>query len=86
MAFVFPLLYSAISRFINLYFGFLVASDGHRLIHSGNSCTLQNSTRWKELVDIVKFQAGFAKAANAVTEFRLLNNAAPIVGKLMICS
>ena len=36
-------------------------------------------TRWKELVDIVKFQAGLAKAANAVTEFRLLNNAAPIV-------
>src|SRR5690349_539140 len=36
-------------------------------------------TRWKELVDIAKFQAGLAKAANAITEFRLLNNAAPIV-------
>ena len=40
---------------------------------------LQESTRWKELVDVVKFQAGFARAANALTEFRLLNNAAPIV-------
>lgn len=36
-------------------------------------------TRWKELVDIVKFQAGLSKASNALTEFRLLNNAAPIV-------
>lgn len=30
-------------------------------------------------MDIVKFQAGLAKAANALTEFRMLNNAAPIV-------
>ena len=30
-------------------------------------------------MDIVKFQAGLAKSSNALTEFRLLNNAAPIV-------
>eukprot|EP01006_Ploeotia_vitrea_P046621 TRINITY_DN67042_c0_g1_i5.p1 TRINITY_DN67042_c0_g1~~TRINITY_DN67042_c0_g1_i5.p1 ORF type:complete len:331 (-),score=12.05 TRINITY_DN67042_c0_g1_i5:134-1126(-) len=59
--------------------GSMGASDGHRIIHSGNTSVIQNSTRWKELADIVKFQAGFAKAANALTEFRLLNNAAPVV-------
>lgn len=59
--------------------GSMGASDGHRLIHSGNNTILQPATRWKELVDIVKFQAGLAQAANALTEFRLLNNAAPIV-------
>ena len=41
--------------------------------------SIQPSTRWKELVDIVKFQAGLAKASNAITEFRMLNNAAPMV-------
>eukprot|EP01006_Ploeotia_vitrea_P046618 TRINITY_DN67042_c0_g1_i2.p1 TRINITY_DN67042_c0_g1~~TRINITY_DN67042_c0_g1_i2.p1 ORF type:complete len:330 (-),score=14.24 TRINITY_DN67042_c0_g1_i2:109-1098(-) len=59
--------------------GSMAASDGHRIIHSGNTSVIQASTRWKELVDIVKFQAGFAKASNALTEFRLLNNAAPVV-------
>jgi hypothetical protein len=44
-----------------------------------NCFRLQPCTRWKELVEIVKFQAGLAKAANALTEFRMLNNAAPIV-------
>jgi len=59
--------------------GSMGASDGHRLLHQGDKSILQPSTRWKELVDIVKFQAGLAKASNALTEFRLLNNSAPIV-------
>lgn len=59
--------------------GSMGASDGNRLLHQGGKSVMQPSTRWKELVDIVKFQAGLAKAANALTEFRLLNNAAPVV-------
>jgi hypothetical protein len=59
--------------------GSMGASDGHRLLHSGGNSSLQPSTRWKELADIVKFQAGWAQAAHALTEFRLLNNAAPLV-------
>ena len=30
-------------------------------------------------MDVVRFQAGLAKASNALTEFRMLNNAAPIL-------
>ena len=60
--------------------GSMAAADGHRMVKSGNHVNLVSCTRWKELVDIVKFQAGLAKASNALTEFRLLNNASPIVG------
>jgi hypothetical protein len=59
--------------------GSMGASDGNRIIRSGDKVALQPCTRWKELVDVVKFHAGLAKASNAITEFRMLNNAAPIV-------
>jgi hypothetical protein len=35
-------------------------------------------TRWQELTDALKFHAGLARAANAATEFRLLNGGPPI--------
>ena len=35
-------------------------------------------TRWQELTEGLKFHAGFARAAQAPTEFRLLNGSAPI--------
>ena len=60
--------------------GSMATADGHRMIKSGKNTNMISCTRWKELVDIVKFQAGLAQASNALTEFRLLNNAAPIVG------
>lgn len=34
-------------------------------------------SRWRELVDSMRFHAGLAKAANALSEFRLLNGAEP---------
>ena len=36
-------------------------------------------TRWAEMVEAIKFHAAFAEAANAPSEFRLLNNGNPIV-------
>jgi hypothetical protein len=38
-----------------------------------------NCTRWAELGDALRFHAGLATAANALTEFRLLNGAPPLV-------
>jgi hypothetical protein len=34
-------------------------------------------SRWQELVDSMRFHVGLAHAANAATEFRLLNGAPP---------
>ena len=39
----------------------------------------QASTRWQEMIDVISFQAEFANAASALTEFRLINDAVPIV-------
>lgn len=53
--------------------GSMATSDGHRLV----SNKMVNCTRWSELVDSMKFHAGLAQAANALSEFRLLNSAPP---------
>ena len=36
-------------------------------------------SRWAELIQSAKFHCGLANAAGAVTEFRLLNNGAPVI-------
>jgi hypothetical protein len=58
--------------------GSMMSSDGHRLIGEGNTSKLISCSRWTELTETLKFHVGLAQAANAPTEFRLLNGASPI--------
>lgn len=59
--------------------GSMAANDGHKLIKSGGQVKFITCSRWSELTDSLNFHAGLAQAANAKSEFRLLNGAAPIV-------
>jgi hypothetical protein len=59
--------------------GSMATNDGHRAVPSGKSKKFIACTRWIELVESVKFHAGFAEAANAMTEFRFLNACAPMI-------
>lgn len=53
--------------------GSMMSNDGHRLIGEGNITKLIACSRWKEMGESLKFHIGIAQAANAPTEFRLLN-------------
>ena len=58
--------------------GSMGAGDGHRLVGDAQK-KMVSSTRWAELGDSIRFHAGLAEAAGAVTEFRVLNQAAPFL-------
>lgn len=59
--------------------GSMSISDGAKLLGDGAKKKQVTCTRWAELLLNAKFQVGLANAANALTEFRLLNNGAPCV-------
>lgn len=59
--------------------GSMLSNDGHKLIVQGHTSKVINCSRWTELTESLRFHAGLANAAKAVTEFRLLNGAPPIV-------
>jgi hypothetical protein len=58
--------------------GSMSTADSRRVIAEGHKRTIVPTTRWVELYDFVKFHAGFAEAAQAPVEFRLLNGSQPI--------
>ena len=58
----------------------MMTNDGHRIIGIGTKNTkMIQCTRWSELTASLKFHAELAQAAQAPTEFRLLNNCEPIM-------
>ena len=59
--------------------GSMSYSDGNKIVGSGASSKLVTCTRWSELSTSMTFHAELAEAADAKTEFRLLNMAAPIM-------
>jgi hypothetical protein len=60
--------------------GSMCASDGHRLIGDNpQNMKMIECSRWTELANSLSFHANLAYAANAPSEFRLLNGSAPIV-------
>ncbi len=59
--------------------GSMNTDDGHRLYTNGQGVTkLINCTRWSELTASLTFHANIAKAANSLTQFRLLNALTPV--------
>lgn len=60
--------------------GSMMTNDGHRLIGVGTkNAKMIQCTRWSELTNSLKFHAQLAHAAQAPTEFRLLNHCDPIM-------
>jgi hypothetical protein len=60
--------------------GSMMTNDGHRMIGAGTkNVKMIQCTRWSELTNSLKFHAQLAHAAQAPTEFRLLNNCEPIM-------
>jgi hypothetical protein len=59
--------------------GSMAANDGHRLIPMDRIFRQISCSRWNELTSTLLFHAGVSRAANAPSEFRLLNGAPPIV-------
>lgn len=59
--------------------GSMLTNDGHRLVGSGAGTKLIKCSRWSELVESLHFHCNLAEAASAPTEFRLLNNAEPVL-------
>lgn len=57
--------------------GSMMANDGQKVIKSGDRYKNLPCTRWDELADSLTFHVGLSKAANAPSEFRLLNQLAP---------
>jgi hypothetical protein len=59
--------------------GSMAARDGHRSRKKeSGKIKFESCSRWEELAEVVKFQAGLAHAAGAYTEFRLLNSGDPV--------
>ena len=59
--------------------GSMAHGDGNMLKQTSKLHSVAvNCTRWSEMVEAIKFHAGFANAANAPCEFRLLNHGSPI--------
>lgn len=50
-----------------------------KIISQSAICRQIKCSRWAELIQSAKFHCGLANAANAVTEFRMLNNGAPVI-------
>eukprot|EP01031_Cornospumella_fuschlensis_P040466 gene40466-49321_t len=60
--------------------GSMAASDGHRLIgNSPQEMAMVQCSRWTELANSLEFHASLSLAANAPSQFRLLNGGPPIV-------
>ena len=59
--------------------GSMLTNDGHRIVGAGDKKKLIACTRWSELVSSLKFHATLAHKAHAPSEFRLLNNAEPVL-------
>lgn len=59
--------------------GSMSLGDGHRLVTRDGISRFVSCTRWSELTSALTFHANIAKLANAPTQFRFLNNSAPIV-------
>jgi len=59
--------------------GSMASSDGQQIINQGNQGRFVKCSRWTELTGALRFHAALAEAARAPTEFRLLNNALPIL-------
>jgi hypothetical protein len=59
--------------------GSMLTNDGHRLVGSHDKTKVINCTRWSELTESMIFHAKLSEIGNAPSEFRLLNNADPIM-------
>lgn len=59
--------------------GSMLSNDGHKLVVQGHTSKVIPCSRWTELTESLRFHAGLANAAKAITEFRLLNGAPPVV-------
>lgn len=59
--------------------GSMIINDGNKVGTQGTRKSFVRCSRWEELVQSIHFHSGLANAAGAVTEFRLLNNADPIM-------
>ena len=58
--------------------GSMSTEDGSRVVAGPTGARLINCSRWSELTEAMRFHADLAKIAQAPTEFRLLNGAAPL--------
>ena len=58
--------------------GSMNLDDGQRVLKGPNGTKLVSCSRWRELVDSMKFHCELAHVASAPTEFRLLNGASPM--------
>lgn len=59
--------------------GSMLTNDGKRLLKTTDGYKVIKCTRWSELIYSMQFHANLAHAAKAPTEFRLLNNAEPVL-------
>lgn len=59
--------------------GSMSLPDGNKIVGTGNQSKLITCTRWAELTTSMIFHAHLAEAAEAKTEFRLLNSLSPIM-------
>lgn len=59
--------------------GSMGTNDGNRIVSTGKGKKMIECTRWAELTTSLEFHMQLARAANAPTEFRLLNGAEPIL-------
>jgi len=61
--------------------GSMSINDGHRLVTTGKGIKSISCSRWQELMDGMQFHAKLAEVSGAITEFRLLNGAPPVVSQ-----
>lgn len=56
-------------------------NDGHRLVATSKGTKSISCSRWQELMDGMQFHTKLAEVSGAITEFRLLNGAPPVVSQ-----
>ena len=54
-------------------------NDGHRLVYTHSGVKSVTCSRWQELMEGMQFHTKLAEVSGAITEFRLLNGAPPVV-------
>eukprot|EP00607_Mallomonas_marina_P008862 CAMPEP_0182424318 /NCGR_PEP_ID=MMETSP1167-20130531/10517_1 /TAXON_ID=2988 /ORGANISM="Mallomonas Sp, Strain CCMP3275" /LENGTH=333 /DNA_ID=CAMNT_0024604043 /DNA_START=145 /DNA_END=1142 /DNA_ORIENTATION=+ len=59
--------------------GSMITSDGRQFLTNGQNGRYVKCSRWTELTSTLRFHAALAESARAPTEFRLLNDAPPII-------
>lgn len=59
--------------------GSMLTNDGHKTMGSGPNTKVIGCTRWSELVSSLEFHAELAEAADAPSEFRLINLHKPLM-------